>query len=44
MLEQLHTNHMGIEKMHLLIRESAYWVNMNANIEQTVKQCSTCLA
>ena len=30
---------MGIEKISLLMTESEYWVNMNANIEQTVKQC-----
>ena len=39
-LEQLHSNYMGIKKTHLLVKESVYWVNMNTNIEQTVKQCS----
>ena len=34
---------MGIEKMHLLVRELVYWINMNTDIEQTVRQCSTCL-
>ena len=42
-LKQLHSNHMGTEKRWLLARESVYWINMNANIGQTVKQCSTCL-
>ena len=28
---------MGIKKMRLLVRESVYWVNVNANIENTVK-------
>ena len=37
-LEQLHSNHMGIEETWLLMREQVYWVNMNADIEQTVKQ------
>ena len=41
-LEQLHSIHMGIEKTHLT-RESVYWINMNTTIEQTAKQCSTCL-
>ena len=42
-LEQLHNNHMGNEKMHLLVRESVYWVNMKTDIELTVRQFSTCL-
>ena len=41
--ELLHSNHMGIEKMRLEVRESVYWVNMNADIENTIKQCATCL-
>ena len=36
-LDQLHSNHMIIEKTHLLTRESVYWINMNPNIEQTAK-------
>ena len=32
---------MGIEKTYLLVRESVYWVSMNANIEQTMQHCST---
>ena len=36
-LEQLYANHMGIEKTCLLIRESAYYINMNADIEQIAK-------
>ena len=39
-LEQLHSNHMGIEKNYFSWK-SVYWINMNANIEQTVKQYST---
>ena len=27
-LKQLHSNHMGIEKMRLLARELVYWVNI----------------
>ena len=40
-LEHLHSNHMGIEKICLLIRESVYWTNMNADTEQARKQFST---
>ena len=39
-LEQLHSNHMGIEKMQLIARESVLWINMDVNIEHTVKQCA----
>ena len=42
-LDQLHSNHMGIEKMRLLERESVYSVNMNADITNAVKMCSACL-
>ena len=33
-LDQLHTNHMGIEMTQVLARESVYWINMNADKEQ----------
>ena len=36
-------NHMGIKKTCLLTWKSVYWINLNAYIEKTVKQCSTCL-
>ena len=42
-LEQLHSNHMGTDKARLLPRESVYWVNMNADMENAIKQCATCL-
>ena len=32
-----------MKKTWLLMTESVYWIKRNANIEQTVKQCSTCL-
>ena len=34
-LEQLHLNHMGIEKTRLLTYESIYWININDDIEST---------
>ena len=40
-LTQLHTNHMGIEKMKLLAHESVFWHNINANIEVYIKVCAT---
>ena len=42
-LDQLHVNHMGIEKTKLLACESVYWVNINNDIENHVKNCSMCL-
>ena len=35
--QQLHLNHMDIEKTRLLACESICWINMNADIEVTVK-------
>ena len=32
-LDQLHTNHMGREKMKLFTHKSVYWYNINADIE-----------
>ena len=40
-LGQLHSNHMGIEKMRLLVCKSVYLVNLNADIENRIKHCST---
>ena len=35
-LQQLHTNHMEIESMRLLVCESVYLLDMNADIENTL--------
>ena len=40
---QLHSGHMGIEEKRLLARVYMYLVNMNAGIETTIKNFSTCL-
>ena len=42
-LDQLHINHMGIEKTKLLACESIYWPNINDEVENFIKKCSTCL-
>ena len=42
-LSQLHSNHMGIEKIRLLACKAVYWVNVNTDLENTMKHCSTCL-
>ena len=42
-LNQVHSNHMGIEKTRLLACDTLNWVNMNANIENAIKHCSAFL-
>ena len=42
-LNQLHTNHMGIEKTKLLPHKSVYWSSINADIEKYIKNCAKCL-
>ena len=34
-LEQLHINHMGFEKMRLLAKKLVHYVNMNVDIKMT---------
>ena len=38
-----HINHMGTIKTRMVGCKSIYWVNMNANIEQTLKNYHMCL-
>ena len=43
-LDQLHTNHMGIKKTKLLTCKSIYWLtSINTDIEKHIKNCTTCL-
>ena len=42
-LKQVHQNHIAIEKARLLAHESIYWINMNENIEEAIKNCLTVL-
>ena len=42
-VNQLHRHcHQGTEKTRLLARQSVYWKNMNADIEEEVSGCMTC--
>ena len=34
---------MGIEKVRLLVCQSVYWLSMNADLDNTVRHCATCL-
>ena len=42
-LDLLHVNHVVIKKTKLLVCKSIYWVNINNDIENYIKNCSTCL-
>ena len=42
-LSKLQLNHKSIKKKMQLAHESIYWVNMNANTEETIRNCPTCL-
>ena len=42
-LNQLHTNHMGIEKTKLLACELVYWSSINADIKNYIMDCTMCL-
>ena len=42
-LGQLLKNHMDIEKTKLLACESVYWSSINADIEDYIQNCATCL-
>ena len=41
-LDWLHTTHMGIQKTRLLAHKSIYWVNIHADIEDTIKDFTVC--
>ena len=40
-LNQMHMNYMVIEKIRLFACESIYYINMNTDIEGTIKNCPT---
>ena len=43
-LDQLHLNHMGIEKRKLLAHANpVYWVDINTDIDKAYKNCNMCL-
>ena len=41
-IKQLHINHMGI-KTHPLGHKTVYWIDMNVDIENHIKNCSPCI-
>ena len=42
-MNRLHINNMGIEETRLLASKSIYWIHMKPHIEDTDKNCPTCL-
>lgn len=42
MLKLIHKSHLGMTKCKQRAREVMYWPNMNADIENTVKDCASC--
>lgn len=42
MLDLIHRSHLGITKCKQRARAVMYWPSMNADIEETVKNCSNC--
>lgn len=42
MLEQLHYNHLGVEKCKARARSCIFWPHMNKEIENKVQNCNTC--
>ena len=43
MLDKIHYIHMGIEKSKKRTRETLFWPRMNAEIEDLIKNCASCL-
>ena len=41
-LDRLHYGHLGIEKTRPRAKDSVYWININRDIETTVKSCHIC--
>ena len=41
-LDRLYYGHLGIEKTRLRAKDSVYWININRDIDTTVRSCHTC--
>ena len=41
-LDRLHYGHLGIDNTRLRAKDSVYWININRDIETTVKSCHIC--
>ena len=43
MLDHIHTGHQGISKYRERVRQSIWWPGLSRQLEELVKNCSTCL-
>lgn len=41
-LKEFHVGHPGTSRMKSLMRSYVYWINMNKDIENTVRSCKEC--
>lgn len=41
-LEELHASHQGVERTRLRARSAVYWIGLNKDIEDIVRECHTC--
>lgn len=41
-LKQMHAGHPGMQRMKMIARSFVYWPNIDADIENFVRQCSNC--
>ena len=42
-LDQMNLQHIGIENARLLAIEPIYWVGMNSDIQERIKNCPICI-
>ena len=42
-LKQLHSEHLGVNRMKAIAPSVVYWPNVDSDIEKTVKSCVLCL-
>ena len=42
MLKLIHSSHLGIDRCKRRAREIVFWIGMNAQIEDTITNCTTC--
>ena len=41
-MNEIHRGHQGIKKCQAIARNSVWWIGINKDIENMVRNCSTC--
>ena len=41
-LQKIHTGHQGIQRCHLRISQTVWWLGVSKEMEQLIKSCPTC--